>query len=200
MKSYHQEAVDRAYRAGCTHLNKSEFMACLNTIRKQTMKANAIKSAFRHTGIHPFKPDLVIDRIKKDLTPSSGALPPYRPAEQPLPRFWNRMSIMERCAWKEDNRALLSEESRTGWAPWDRPPEEEAEYDSDLEQLEEEDEDYELDDEDQSTADPARSKNHTLTSRKPQVIHMSFPIVLAPRRSSPDPPPSSDPIEPTNYE
>jgi len=123
MKIYHKDAVDVAYRSGATKFNKTEFLASLNSIRKQTMKAASIKSAFRNTGIHPFNPEIVLTKITKDMTPTGGVLPPFRPA-RPLPRYWNRMSRMEQCVWNEGNRALLNDSNRTGWAPWDRPEDE----------------------------------------------------------------------------
>jgi hypothetical protein len=62
-KHYHTKALDVAVRDGCTRFNKVEFLSAIGEIRRQTFKESTIKSAFRKTGIVPFKPSVVLSQF-----------------------------------------------------------------------------------------------------------------------------------------
>ena len=77
LKHYHRKAVEQATRTGCEAFNKLEFLAALETIRKQTFKNQTIKSAFRTTGIWPFNPKIVIEKLRpEDVQPQRILSPP----------------------------------------------------------------------------------------------------------------------------
>ncbi|TKA66365.1 hypothetical protein B0A49_07680, partial [Cryomyces minteri] len=63
-KHWHAEAVDAATRTGCTNFNKVEFLAALQSIRLQTLQKSTVLSAWRQTGLIPWNPNLVIDRLQ----------------------------------------------------------------------------------------------------------------------------------------
>lgn len=82
-KHYHTEAIDRAVRLGDTQFSKPEFLAAFQTMRSQTFKATTIHHAFRITGIVPFSPGIVLEKIQEKQarqhvhprTPSPPSLP-----------------------------------------------------------------------------------------------------------------------------
>jgi len=53
-----------AVRDGCTRFNKVEFLSAVDEIRRQTFKESTIKSAFRKTGIVPFKPSTILSQFQ----------------------------------------------------------------------------------------------------------------------------------------
>lgn len=75
-KHFHREAVDAAMRAGCWEFNKLEFFAAITSIRKQTFKRNTVLSALRKTGLIPYNPSLVIDKLRGSPQCSSVTPPP----------------------------------------------------------------------------------------------------------------------------
>jgi hypothetical protein len=62
-KHYHSEVLDEANRSGCDAFDTVDFLAELGNIRYQTMKTSTICSAFRATGLVPFDPDVVLNRL-----------------------------------------------------------------------------------------------------------------------------------------
>jgi hypothetical protein len=65
-KHWHAEAVDSATRTGCTAFNKVEFLAALKSIRYRTFKKDTIKRGWRETGLIPYRPDVVLRKIRDD--------------------------------------------------------------------------------------------------------------------------------------
>jgi len=127
MKIWHGNAVDIAYRTGCTDFNKVEFLASLTSIRQNALNPKTIRSAFRLTGIVPSNPHLILDKITKDLTATGGIRPPYEAAKPDKPRYWNDMSVWEKECWQMDRDPWCwpdYENARSGFAPWDRPEDE----------------------------------------------------------------------------
>ena len=75
-KHYHTKAIDIAVRDGCIQITKVEFLAAISDIRRKTFKKSTIYSAFAKTGLIPFNPEVILQKIKP-VTPS----PP--PAAEP---------------------------------------------------------------------------------------------------------------------
>ena len=67
-KHWHAEAVDSATRTGCTSFNKVEFLAALQSIRHKTFKTDTIKRGWRETGLIPYRPNIVLSKIRDDDT------------------------------------------------------------------------------------------------------------------------------------
>jgi hypothetical protein len=83
-KHYHTKALDVAVRDGCTRFNKVEFLSAIDEIRRQTFKESTIKSAFRKTGIVPFKPSTVLSQFQspaesEPTTPSRSSTGRHNP-------------------------------------------------------------------------------------------------------------------------
>jgi hypothetical protein len=53
VKHYHRKAIDHTVMLGATGFPVVEFFCIFKHIRKQAVKAETIKSAFRETGIYP---------------------------------------------------------------------------------------------------------------------------------------------------
>lgn len=60
-KHWHAEAVDAATRTGCYNITKVDFLASLQSIRRQIFEKNTVRSAFRKTRIIPWNPGPIID-------------------------------------------------------------------------------------------------------------------------------------------
>ncbi|KID82360.1 transposase, partial [Metarhizium majus ARSEF 297] len=65
LKHYHAKALDIAVRDGCLHVTKSEFLAIIESVRRQALKESTILSAFQTTGIVPWNPQPIIDLIRR---------------------------------------------------------------------------------------------------------------------------------------
>jgi len=74
-KHYHSEAVDTATRTGCSQFDKIEFFTAIESIRTQTFKPTTILSAFRKTGLWPFNPDIVLDKLQPISAPARPSTP-----------------------------------------------------------------------------------------------------------------------------
>ncbi|KFG81468.1 transposase [Metarhizium anisopliae] len=77
LKHYHAKALDVLVRDGCLHITKSEFLATIESVRRQAFKVPTIQSAFRKTGIVPWNPQPILDQIQ--------ALHPTSPREVTTP-------------------------------------------------------------------------------------------------------------------
>ncbi|KAF5139507.1 hypothetical protein E5D57_003303 [Metarhizium anisopliae] len=64
LKHYHAKALDVLVRDGCLHITKSEFLATIESVRRQAFKVPTIQSAFRKTGIVPWNPQPILDQIQ----------------------------------------------------------------------------------------------------------------------------------------
>lgn len=68
-KHYYIKAIDITIRDGCIQITKVEFLAAISDIRRKTFKKSIIYSAFAKTGLIPFNPEAVLQKIKP-VTPS----------------------------------------------------------------------------------------------------------------------------------
>ena len=68
LKHYHGQAINRAVRDyGDTTFNKVEFLATFQDVRMQAFTSSTILSSFRATGLIPYNPDRVLDKIRDDI-------------------------------------------------------------------------------------------------------------------------------------
>ncbi|KAM4055450.1 DDE superfamily endonuclease [Hirsutella rhossiliensis] len=84
-KHYHSRAVDFAIRSGASKITKLEFLAMIQSIRVKAFKESTILSAFKKTGIHPFNPKPILERLKervRDQTPPTEL--PAEPYSSPF--------------------------------------------------------------------------------------------------------------------
>ena len=80
-KHYHSEAIDETMRTGIPEFGKLDFLASLTTMRARTFKKSTILSAFRKTGLIPYNPEIVLQKIR----PANSQTPPSRPVTPPPP-------------------------------------------------------------------------------------------------------------------
>ena len=73
-----------------------ESIAILIGITKETITPSTDKRTLRLTGIYPLNSELVLAKIKTDLTASGAVLVTLRPATKPLPnsRTYDREGVM----------------------------------------------------------------------------------------------------------
>ena len=79
-KHYHAEAIDDAIRSGSGDFGRLEFLAKFQFMRTQTFKKSTIKSAFKNTGLIPYNPEIILQKIRAFPKPirKSTPLPPDR--------------------------------------------------------------------------------------------------------------------------
>ncbi|ODA78131.1 hypothetical protein RJ55_06735 [Drechmeria coniospora] len=106
-KHYHAKALDLVVRDGVTNITKLEFLALIQGVRNQTFTKTTIEAAFRETGIVPFNPLKVLDKVtrRRQLTPPNPA--PNGPHSSPF-RTPVTLRQMNKVAWKiKDQMSLL---------------------------------------------------------------------------------------------
>ncbi len=64
LKHWHSEAVNRAVQMGDETFSKVEFLAAFNEFRTKAFKESTIRSAWKHTGLIPFDPKVVLDKVR----------------------------------------------------------------------------------------------------------------------------------------
>jgi DDE superfamily endonuclease/Tc5 transposase DNA-binding domain len=74
-KHYHRQAVNQATRMGNRDYSRVDFFADIEGIRNQTFKELTIKSAFKKTGIWPFNPEIVLQKLKEFEPPQRTPTP-----------------------------------------------------------------------------------------------------------------------------
>ena len=68
LKLYHTEAIDKAVRLDEEAIySKTDFSATFQKIRQQAFTPATIKSAFKKTGLVPYFPDIVLDKIRAEI-------------------------------------------------------------------------------------------------------------------------------------
>ena len=81
LKHYHAQALDFLVRDGITQITKLEFLGFIQQIRKQTFKESTIRSAFKKTGIIPFDPSIILEKLRD----RRATTPPDQTASQSSP-------------------------------------------------------------------------------------------------------------------
>jgi len=75
-KHWYGKAVNQAYRTGAFKIYKMEFLYLIPDVRKRIFKKTIIKAVFAETGLYPFNPKKVLNKLP---------LPPKAiPEEDPL--------------------------------------------------------------------------------------------------------------------
>lgn len=93
-KHYHKETVDQATRTGCGDFNKTEFIASLEDIRLKTFKPKTIRSSFRKTGLVPYNPKIVLEKLREyNPLPSTPATPTRSAREDPKTPYTVRSMV-----------------------------------------------------------------------------------------------------------
>ena len=75
LKHWHSEAVNDAVQNGDETFSKVEFLHALNTFRSKAFKPSTIRSAWEKTGLIPYDPGLVVDKIRQQVPLCRAATP-----------------------------------------------------------------------------------------------------------------------------
>jgi len=62
-KHWYGKAVNQAYRAGAFKIDKMEFLYLIPNVRKHIFKKAIIKAVFAETGLYPFNPKKVLNKL-----------------------------------------------------------------------------------------------------------------------------------------
>ena len=62
-KHWYGKAVNQAYRTGVFKIDKMEFLYLIPDVRKRIFKKAIIKAAFAETGLYPFNPEKVLNKL-----------------------------------------------------------------------------------------------------------------------------------------
>ena len=63
LKTYYREEVERLYRGGSQHIGKPHFTRLYDRARRRALTPRNIRLGWRNTGLFPFDPNLVLDKI-----------------------------------------------------------------------------------------------------------------------------------------
>ena len=93
---YHSDAIDATMRIGIPEFGKLDFLASLTTMRAKTFKKSTILLVFRKTGLIPYNPEIVLQKIcsANSQTPPSRPVTPLPPAN-PFSGICNK--TLRRC-------------------------------------------------------------------------------------------------------
>lgn len=73
-KHHHSVAVEEATRRGCEKFTKVEFLHAITSIRKATFRVHTIKHGWEATGLLPFNPSIVLNKLREfETTPSESS-------------------------------------------------------------------------------------------------------------------------------
>ena len=78
LKHWHAEAINEAAQMGDEKFNKLEFLNAFNDFRAKAFQSTTIRSAWRQTGLIPYNPALVLDKVREAHPPA-----PPRPVTPP---------------------------------------------------------------------------------------------------------------------
>ena len=76
LKHWHSEAVNEAIQHGDETFSKVEFLNAFNSFRSKAFKDTTIRSAWKKTGLIPFDPAFVVDKVRDGLPPTRNTTPP----------------------------------------------------------------------------------------------------------------------------
>jgi len=71
-KHFHGEVIGTLYRNGISNITKVDFIVKLEQIRVSTFKVRTIRSAFANSGLYPYNPSIVIDRLREKTPPKTS--------------------------------------------------------------------------------------------------------------------------------
>ena len=64
MKHYHSKVIDETIRLESTIFNKQDFLASFTSLRAKAFTESNIRSAFKHTGLVPYSPKVVLEKVR----------------------------------------------------------------------------------------------------------------------------------------
>jgi len=64
-KHYYSQSIEIMVRDGLPDISKIEFLSSITEVRKQTFKTSTILSAFKETGISPWDPEKVFQKVRE---------------------------------------------------------------------------------------------------------------------------------------
>ena len=79
LKHWHAEAVNQAISTGDESFSKVEFLAAFNTFRTKAFKPKTIISSWKHTGMIPYNPEIVLQKVRDSLPPPRATTPESQP-------------------------------------------------------------------------------------------------------------------------
>ena len=95
LKHWHSEAVNEAIQNGDETFSKVEFLAAFNTFRAKAFKSTMITSAWRKTGLIPYNPEVVLQKVRESLPPPREiTLPSSIQSIQETPRTVRQLSTV----------------------------------------------------------------------------------------------------------
>src|SRR5436190_19569176 len=74
-KHYHQEILENSIRFGGVDYKRTDFLASFQKMRDLIFKKTTICSAFRKSGLFPFNPSAVLERVQEFSTPERSLQP-----------------------------------------------------------------------------------------------------------------------------
>jgi hypothetical protein len=80
-KHWHGVQIALASSLGLSNATKTLFLDRLAEIRRQTFKSNTIRAGWKHTGLFPYNPSIVLGQLRR-VTPTQS--PPLETAPNPL--------------------------------------------------------------------------------------------------------------------
>jgi len=110
-KHWHSVAVNEALRTGCTNFNQVEFLAELQTIRDSTFEASTIKASWRESGLIPWDPATVLEKLRaREASPPATPLPSEPASDhtpQELSSLVRRTTYIRQLSLAPDVRKIL---------------------------------------------------------------------------------------------
>ena len=84
-KHWHKRTVEIAVHTGCVDFNKVEFLHNVQLIRSNTFKRGTILSAWEKSGLFPFNPEIVLQKISRPQTLPPPLVENILPSSPPTP-------------------------------------------------------------------------------------------------------------------
>src|ERR1700710_724248 len=82
LKHWHQVAITESIQYGDLDYSKTEFLSAYQTMRDRTFKRITIESAWRNTGLFPFNPIVVFEKLSVQF--GEQELPPLETPMTPI--------------------------------------------------------------------------------------------------------------------
>ena len=95
LKYYHAKALDLIVQDGLVNISKIEFLSIIEGVHRQAFKRSTLLSAFKKTGIWPFKPDLILQILKERLVKEEADQTPSLPPEALSSQFRTPITLRQ---------------------------------------------------------------------------------------------------------
>ena len=114
LKHWHSEAVNEAVQNGDETFSKVEFLNAFNSFRRKAFKESIIHSAWKKTGLIPYNPALVVDKVREGLPSTCNTTPP--PDWLPHDKTPKSVKDMRESMFNQLANAPMPEAFRQTWA------------------------------------------------------------------------------------